>query len=74
MMQEESADANELQGANITAKNQTSIEDALKFVDQISEDQFINEANNMVFKVSQSTFLPFISARSNMVSLIDGRL
>lgn len=55
MLAEESANANDLQGGHPHQRKDVSIEEMLKYVDKVSEDQFISEANNMVFRVSDDT-------------------
>ena len=57
---------NDLAGAG--QKITISMEEALSHVDQVSEDQFINEANNLVFKVSHQ---PFAASLNILTSLDD---
>jgi len=52
MLQLESANANALQGSNPQNRTTITIEEALQHVDKVSEDQFVNEANNMIFRMN----------------------
>jgi len=49
-MQDPDVVTNDLAGAG--TKITISMDEALSHVDQVSEDQFINEANNLVFKMT----------------------